>query len=284
MKLEVDIISEDLIKPSTPTPPHLRRYTLSFIDQITVHIYAPALYFYQPNDPEDPDFAIAFRNRVRSSLPDVLSHYPPLAGRPNYTSSYVDCNDTGVLFREARVNSRLVDVVRVVQPDDLNRLFPVELDQYNEELMGVQLTEFACGGVALATCISHKIADAMTLFSFNNNWAAVARGVKGVLKPHMEGGKLFPPKTTSYDSAMTIMRNRVARRVVFESSKVEAIREKYAKSEVMENQSRPSRVEALAAFVYSRFLAALKDDASDSQLSTDRFQLIQNFKRFFAFA
>ncbi|KGN62351.1 stemmadenine O-acetyltransferase [Cucumis sativus] len=266
MKLEVDIISEELIKPSTPTPPHLRHYSLSFIDQITVHIYAPALYFYQSTDTgvggEDLDFALAFKNRLRSTLPDVLSHYPPLAGRPNYASSFIDCNDTGVPFREALVNSQLADVIQFAQPDDLNRLFPVELDRFNEELMAVQFTEFACGGVAVASCISHKIADAMTLFSLNNNWAAMARGVKGVFKPHMEGAKIFPPKPMSYDSAMTIVRNRVSRRFVFKQSKVEAIRTKYTENQTMINQNhQPSRIESLTAFVYSRFLAAFKHDS-----------------------
>ncbi|XP_023002585.1 vinorine synthase-like [Cucurbita maxima] len=270
MKLEIDIISEDLIKPATPTPPHLRHYPLSFIDQITVHIYAPALYFYRPTHAGDPDFAIHFRNRLRSTLSLVLSHYPPLAGRPNYDSAFVDCNDTGALFREARVNTKLADVVEYAQPDDLNRLFPVELDQFNEELMAVQFTEFACGGVAVASCISHKIADAMTLFSLNNNWAAMARGVKGVFKPHMEGAKLFPAKTTRYDTAKTILRNRVARRFVFEGSKVEAIREKYGENGAAH---RPSRVESLTAFLYGRFLAALKEGSS-SEVPSDRACLV----------
>ncbi|XP_038886173.1 stemmadenine O-acetyltransferase-like [Benincasa hispida] len=268
MKLEVDIISEELIKPSTPTPPHLRRYPLSLIDQITVHIYAPTLYFYRSTDSgsggEDLDFALAFKNRLRSTLPDVLSHYPQLAGRPNYASSFINCNDAGVPFREARVNSQLADVVQFAQPDDLNRLFPVELDRFNEELMAVQFTEFACGGVAVASCISHKIADAMTLFSLNNNWAAMARGVKDVFKPHMEGAKIFPAKTMSYDTAMTLVRNRVARRFVFEQSKLEAIRAKYAENQATINQIRPSRIESLSAFVYSRFIAALKHGSAMS--------------------
>lgn len=265
MKLEVDIISEELIKPSTPTPSHLRRYPLSFIDQITVHIYAPVLYFYQSTDTgggEDLDFALAFKNRLRTTLPDVLSHYPPLAGRPNYASNFIDCNDAGVPFREARVNSQLADVVQFAQPDDLNRLFPVELDRFNEEMMAVQFTEFACGGVAIASCISHKIADGMALCSLNNNWAAMARGVNGVFKPHMEGAKIFPPKTMSYDTAMTTGRNRVARRFVFKQSKLEAIRAKYAESQAMINQNQPSRVESLTAFFYSRFLATFKHDSS----------------------
>lgn len=274
MKLEVDVISEVLIKPSCPTPHHLRRYTLSFIDQITVHIYAPALYFYQSNG--DPDFAAAFQRRLQTSLSALLTHYPPLAGRPNYAASFVDCNDAGVPFREAVTGSTLSDVVHHATPDDLNRLFPVELDRCNDELMMVQFTELACGGVAVACCVSHKIADAMTLFSLNNNWAALARGVKDAFRPHLEGAKLFPPKTATYDTTMTIVRNRVARRFVFVGSQVEAIRAKYEESGAMGNQRRPSRVEALVAFVYSRFLAAIRDDAN-SPLPTDRSHPTSNF-------
>lgn len=42
-------------------------------------------------------------------------------------------------------------------------------------LLATQVTTFECGGIALGVSISHKIADASTLFSFLNEWVVMNR-------------------------------------------------------------------------------------------------------------
>ena len=45
MKVDTEIISQQTIKPASPTPVHLRHYTLSLIDQITPQIFMPFCVF-----------------------------------------------------------------------------------------------------------------------------------------------------------------------------------------------------------------------------------------------
>ncbi|KAL8108301.1 hypothetical protein AgCh_024670 [Apium graveolens] len=41
-------------------------------------------------------------------------------------------------------------------------------------LMLVQLNHFSCGGIAIAVCLAHRIADGRTLFSFLSYWASLS--------------------------------------------------------------------------------------------------------------
>lgn len=46
MAINVKILEKETIKPSSPTPLHLRNLTLSFNDQFEPDIYVPLLLFY----------------------------------------------------------------------------------------------------------------------------------------------------------------------------------------------------------------------------------------------
>ncbi|KAE8652046.1 stemmadenine O-acetyltransferase [Cucumis sativus] len=272
MKLEFEVISKELVKPSSPTPPNLRRYKFSFLDQVTADVYNPMVYFFQLNG--DSNFTeIEIKTHLKTSLSAVLSDYYPLAGRVNYADFEIDCNDHGVPFLETRIKSTLHDVFSMSFPEDLNCLVPFELDRLNETSMGVQLNFFECGGIGLGVCVSHKIADALSFFSVVNIWARAARGEAEALgRAHLVAAKLFPPRNAGvYNTGNSIVRDRVARRFVVEGPKVEAIREQYAERAAMEGQRRPTRVEALSAFIYGRFLAAINDESS---AQTDRLSLV----------
>ena len=77
-------ISIRTIQPSLLTPPHLRYYQLSFLEQRM--ILTPTL--------------------LKQSLSDVLMRYYPLAGRIK-DNLIVDCNYEGVLYYEAQVKCQL---------------------------------------------------------------------------------------------------------------------------------------------------------------------------------
>ncbi|XP_038893435.1 stemmadenine O-acetyltransferase-like [Benincasa hispida] len=267
MAVEIQIISKETIKPSSPTPEHLRRYSLAFLDQVTVDVYNPMVYFYTAGSATPAEIA----NHLKKSLSDVLTHYYPLAGRVNYDEFFIDCNDDGIPFIETRVNCRLSDVMNTPFPSELNKFLPFELDELDEVSMGVQLNVFECGGVAVGICISHKISDALSFFIVVNGWAAYCRGEKEALRTHLSSAELFPPaKTGLYNTRTSIFRQRVARRYQIDAVNVESIRAKYAECPAMQNQRRASRVEALSAFIYSRFIAAIKavsmeDRSSESE-------------------
>ncbi|XP_074373376.1 acyltransferase-like [Apium graveolens] len=123
-------------------------------------------------------------NVLENSLSQTLSKYYPFAGRLSSSGSYVDCNDEGVYFSEARIGCKLYDVVKraPVKEDEegLGHLFPPHgiwdklSDDGHSSLMLVQLNRFTCGGIAIAVSLSHRIGDALTLFSFLIYWAALS--------------------------------------------------------------------------------------------------------------
>ncbi|KAI8030289.1 Stemmadenine O-acetyltransferase [Camellia lanceoleosa] len=91
---------------------------------------------------------------------------------------YVECNDDGVPFLESRVQSQLSNFVRNPNFDDLNKFLPCDqLDDAGDIPLSVQVNIFDCGGVAIGTCFSHKIADGLSVVTFLNFWAKLARGV-----------------------------------------------------------------------------------------------------------
>ena len=106
MKVELEVISNENIKPSSPTPTHLRYYQLSFLDQTFPPMYVPFLFFYTENDAYSKistDPGKSFSSVLKQSLSNVLTRYYPLAGhiKDNLT---VDCNDEGISYLEAQVN------------------------------------------------------------------------------------------------------------------------------------------------------------------------------------
>lgn len=79
-------------------------------------------------------------------------------------------------FYEARVKWQLLEFIQNPEPCELNRLVPFELDNVTDVIFGVQFNVFDCGGIAIGACLSHQIADGLSLFTFLNFWASVASG------------------------------------------------------------------------------------------------------------
>ncbi|KAK8655516.1 hypothetical protein V6N13_108091 [Hibiscus sabdariffa] len=262
MKLEVEVIFEEIIKPSSPTPHELRHYQLSSIDRQVAPVYNHLVLFYPTRtDVPTDNINIPDLPHFKLSVSQALTHFYPLAGRIR-NNSFVDCNDEGIPFKEARVKCRLSDFLHDPVPEEANKLFPFPLVDAVELPMGIQFNTFDCGGIGVGLCISHKIGDALSYFTFLNTWAAVARGdKKKIVLPEFVSAKLFPPLNVSVPeptSGPTNEKKIGTKRVVFTSSKIEEIREKYA----AENEIRPSRIEALSAFIWRRFIASTKEKPS----------------------
>ncbi|XP_061992414.1 stemmadenine O-acetyltransferase-like [Rosa rugosa] len=258
IKFEAEVISKQIITPCSPTPDHLRHYQFSFLDQISPPVYNPLLLFYEFNAKTQPNIT-EISNHLKTSLAKVLTLFYPLAGRLK-GNQYVDCNDNGIPYLEAKVNCKLSDVLDNPIPGELNKLMPFELDDVaNKSALGVQLNIFECGGFAIAQCLSHKLADGLSYFTFSKIWAATARGEPKIAHPQFISATLFPPKNLSgYDARTGITRNKVTKRFVFSASNIEELRKDHAHKAL----TRPSRVEALSSFILSRFVEATKDIGS----------------------
>ncbi|KAM4102172.1 hypothetical protein ACB094_05G203800 [Castanea mollissima] len=271
MKVEVEVFSNENIKPSSPTPTHLRYYQLSFLDQMLPPVYASSLFFYTKNDAYfkiSTDSTKSFSSVLKQSLSDVLTRYYPLAGRIKDNLN-IDCNDEGVLFREAQVQCKLSDIVTNPNPAEFNKFLPCDIDGTHNLTFAVQVNYFTCGGIAIGACISHKIADGTSFIIFMKNWAATARGQTDIY-PQFQASTLFPPTSTlpGLKPATGMTKEKlVLKRFVFSSVTIEALKEKYAESSDLECPLHPSRVEALSAFIWSRFVTATQENCGHKKLN-----------------
>ncbi|CAN6553868.1 unnamed protein product [Malus baccata var. baccata] len=263
--IKVEVISKEIIKPSSPTPNHLSHYQFSFLDQINPPVYTSLVLFFEFNGERQPTIN-EISQHLKKSLAYVLTLYYPLAGRARLENHFVNCNDEGVPYLEAQVkNCQLSEVLNNPIPEELNKLVPFELDDVaGEFLLGVQLNMFECGGFAIGLCTSHKIADGLSMLMFTKTWAAIARGGHDhddnqakIERPEFVSASLFPPKEiTGYDAHVGITRNKVTKRFVFDASTIEELRKKYTGLE--SNKIRPSRIETLSAFIWRRIVEAAK--------------------------
>ncbi|XVF02663.1 hypothetical protein REPUB_Repub04eG0194000 [Reevesia pubescens] len=259
MVLEVEVVSKVIIQPSSPTPDRLRSYQLSFLDQITPSVYNPLVMFY-PKVCDTEANKIKTSDQLKQSISNSLTYFYPLAGRIMENQMFVECNDEGIPFVEARVKCQFSDFIKNPVPSELNKLLPFDLYDAGKLPLGIQFNIFDCGGIGLAVCISHKIGDALSFFSFVTMWSAIARGVKNLVAPEFVSVLLFPPRNiTGYNPNIRQTNVKiVTKRFVFTASKIEEIRGKYADNTSSENPKRPTRIEALSAFIWSRFVAATK--------------------------
>ena len=269
MKVDVEVISKDTVQPSSPTPEHLRRYTLSFIDQITPQIFMPFLLFY-PNEANNANNHSNLERCevIKKSLSEALTRFYPLAGRVKQ-NLYVDCNDEGVQYVEAEANCRLSEFLEDPMPAEFNKFLPFELDDVNELALAVQVTTFNCGGMVIGLVFAHKVSDACSFFVFLNSWAAIARGSSDdIPPPRYESAAFFPPETShGFGAHMGSEKNKtMIKRFVFDAAAIAALRAKYNTDNKDIENPRPSRVEALSSFIWSRFLAATQPEEDPNKV------------------
>ncbi|PQP92089.1 vinorine synthase-like [Prunus yedoensis var. nudiflora] len=113
---------------------------------------------------------------------------------------------------------------------------------------------------------------------FIKTWAAIARQQdEHIVCPQFVSATLFPPRNISGFNPRTgiTKQNVVTKRFIFDASKIEALKAKYSidnYSQSLESyQKPPSRVEALSAFIWSRFVASTQ---VKSELAPDRLYTI----------
>ncbi|GMI77741.1 hypothetical protein like AT3G26040 [Hibiscus trionum] len=279
--MEVEIISRESVKPSLPTPDHLRTYKLCLFDQLASPLYIPINLFYSAKN-ENPGKK---SDHLKESLSKILTHYYPFAGRLSGDGLTVDCNDDGAVFVEARVSCEMSFVVDEPENEVLLRLFPFSPYRRHEParsstdddlvMLGVQVNYFACGGVAVGVCISHVAADGAAAAGFVKNWARFACGLASAADGVVyDCGSRFPPQDLSdFLRAMDPVDEKIynplpreeviQKRFRFECRKIAALR-----NEIRDDSSRyyPSRVEAVTALIWEALIAATTKNNASSQV------------------
>ncbi|XP_038696942.1 stemmadenine O-acetyltransferase-like [Tripterygium wilfordii] len=254
--MKVKILARETIKPSSPTPNHLKISKISLLDQLSMIEYTPFIYFYPANGHyHDNERSML----LKISLSKTLTLYYPFAGRFRDNTS-IECNDKGVEFVEARViDCVLSDIIQ--QPDikQLQELLPVEVESKaaaTGSLLVVQANFFKCGGMAIAICLSHRVADGLSFFTFVNTWASMAHNSAedhNVVQPQFSiGPSLFPPLDSSLPPFEFPRGKCIMRRFVFDGSSIAALKGSTASSTVQ----RPSKAEAVTALLWKCAIAA----------------------------
>ncbi|XP_074286913.1 limonoid 21-O-acetyltransferse-like [Silene latifolia] len=272
--VQVKTISTEIIKPSSPTPSHLKSFTLSLVDQIHPPYHSIILLFY-PKTKATLSTAVDV-SILKSSLSETLSKYYPFAGRcmDDFT---VSCNDQGITFTETRVDYVLSDFLASPNKvDHLYKLTPPKNIRDEKVLpqrypLAFQVNVFSCGGVVLGCFFLHKLVlDGTSQVSFLKYWAAIAansrRNRDSIIVPPTPDfdavAIAFPPRATvgswvfennsHEDKASDKEERLIAKNFVFSKQAISQLREMAASTEV----PKPTRVEALAGFVWEHCVAA----------------------------
>ncbi|XP_059443850.1 stemmadenine O-acetyltransferase-like [Corylus avellana] len=262
MAMNVEVVSREIVKPSSPTPHHLRNFKLSFLDQIAPPFYTSVIFFYdskQDNLNGHDEFERS--SSLKKSLAETLTSFYPLAGTLMYEDLSINCNDKGVDYIQARASCKLSEVVEKPNEKVLNPLLP--FDPYSnftelgkKVLLAIQYNIFECGGVAIGVIFSHRIVDGTSVVAIVNAWAGMSRGATEIINPSFDAAIHFPPREISgFMMGQSMLEEKiVARRFVFEKSSIDSLK-KEASVAFGPGERGPSRVEAVSTFIWSRFMA-----------------------------
>ncbi|KAE8680362.1 Pre-rRNA-processing protein TSR1 isoform 1 [Hibiscus syriacus] len=261
MVTEVEIVSKELIKPSSPTPHHLRTHLLSFLDQFLPSIYVPIVLFYMNQETSIPPADIIPRRArlLKESLSETLTLFYPFAGRIEDHHLSVDCNDEGAYYVEARVNRPLGEFLKLTDSSYVPQLLPAT--SAGGYVAMIQVTSFACGGVVVGTRLSHMVVNGTSITTFLRSWASLTRKSDDeAVLPDFNASVVFPQNTAfSKEATSTLMttflKERTCRitRIVFDASAIASLEARTASSSV----PNPTRVEVVSALLSKCIMAAL---------------------------
>lgn len=259
MEIKVELISKEMIKPSSPTPLHLQNLKLSFLDQIAPPLHVPIIFFYPHHQLINHNTNI-LSLQLKHSLSQTLTTFYPLAGTIQENSSIIHCNDAGAEFIVVRVRAPLSQVIKEpVNMVELKKLQPVD-DPFDHEkvVLAVKLSFFDCGGIAVAVSFSHKASDGTSGMAFFNAWAATCRGETTNIssRPSFDLASFFPPPNNPSRLQLLaqyigLTREKiVTKRFVFDKEKILELKKSCGGD--------PTRVEAVSACIWRSLMEAKK--------------------------
>ncbi|KAL0558177.1 hypothetical protein IC582_006746 [Cucumis melo] len=282
----LQIVSTQIIKPSSPTPPNLNIHTLSLFDQLAPHTFVPLVFFFSHQGPGRSGTyyhtTVDKLELLRQSLSTTLSRYYPFAGRIKDKIS-IDCNDEGVTFVEAWLEGVTVSKILENPRSEIVEMLFVDGLQWKDSKMGsllkVQITLFECGGLSIGVLLSHKLGDLATLVKFVQDWGLITRNngfcEEETVNPLFFSADVFPHGDLPAMSGAVIEEgNFTCKRFVFEGSKIESL-----KNRISEKVQNPSRVEVVSALIYKAIISASRNNNNSQNQSTLLLQTLNLRKR-----
>lgn len=283
------LISEEIIKPSIPTADAIKEQKLSYIDQLIHSVYIPVIFFYNNNNNPLSSSSSSFLDnpsekslQLKQSLSKTLTKFYTFAGRVHRNTKIL-CNDSGVLFIEARVHGSLSEVLRNgAVSTDLNQFLGIEPysgsdnDERRKIPLIVKLCCFDCGGISVGVCVFHQLADVSLLIDFMNVWAGIQRGETQIPNPRLDLGFNYFPPLNQDDVIQPPVgpppeERIVMRKFVFDKEKITEIKE-----QISSNLQNPTRIEAVSAFIWKHIIQVIK--AKDESKTIFTFILAVNLR------
>ncbi|KAL9237862.1 hypothetical protein vseg_012360 [Gypsophila vaccaria] len=284
--MEVKIVRRETVKPSSPTPPHLKTMSLPFVDQLSPFAFhLPTLLVYTKTEKARPPLDL---NALKSSLSETLTEFYPFAGRC-IDDSTLSCNDEGVTLIVANVDNCTLESI-LGSPNKISALTellpPRDCVAYGGGLTHIsdfvplvlQVNVFHCGGVVIGCYLLHKLMDASTIGTFFSYWSAVAsKRVEGLIRPNFEAARLvFPPchptlvESVAANRGKKMMQLRPPAHVSLQTKTFRfsnMVLSKLRAKAVSEAVPYPSRFEALAGFIMEHALGAAKKSLGKDALA-----------------
>ncbi|XWS58977.1 hypothetical protein CRYUN_Cryun08bG0080800 [Craigia yunnanensis] len=285
-KMKVEILSRKTIKPSVPTPHHLRTFNLSVLDQDVLAIHYGSVVFFYPSDTSTSLSISQKSHSLKNSLSKILLHFYPLAGQVKDAVT-IECNDQGACFIEAISGCQLKDFLTHPDPDRLKELVPSTDPKTIRSTLAcillVQLTSFACGGTAVAVSVSQKFADASSFCTFMQSWTAMSGREYGrVVMPKLVGASLLPPLDTLITSIPPpTTRNCKTKRFVFHESQIANLKAQVAAAMEQQHQQqhRVTNVEIVLAIILRCAAAASQSKHGTSRSRKSALLNVVNLRR-----
>ncbi|KAI3745711.1 hypothetical protein L6452_08117 [Arctium lappa] len=264
--MEVEVISKDNIKPSSPTPHHLKTFKFSLLDQFAVDSYVPLILYYPNRNYGDNILQAQEKSlALKESLSKTLTQFYPLAGTIK-NDFYIDCNDVGAYFALALVRRRLdeflshpdVNLIKLLLP-----FTPTFKAPEDARITNVQMNIFECGGIVIGLCISHKIVDLAATHTFLRGWTNMVCGANEVVYPNLTASALFPAKDMWIkEASMAMCRSWIkkgkfsTKRCVFDADAIARLKAEATRNGV----KNPTRVEVVTALIWKCAMAASKEN------------------------
>ncbi|KAL1568318.1 amino-acid N-acetyltransferase [Salvia divinorum] len=257
-------ISFEKIKPSSPTPHHLRIYKISLLDQMFPCGYIPLVLYFCGADHVDDRI-----QHLKESLSQTLATFYPFAGVIRDALS-ADCSDQGLPFYVAKVKSQMKDFLQNPNFQFINKFFPREYKKEKhpgpgDSVMQIQLNCFDCGGIAMSIIFSHSIADMASVSTFLRCWAANSRGLGFsqasallcVAQSSFPQNPSLPNKLIPYFNQIKYLSRGkfVMRRYVFDASALSFLKAQLSSSAA-------SRLNVVTALVWKCFMKAVAEETS----------------------
>ncbi|XP_059290076.1 acetyl-CoA-benzylalcohol acetyltransferase-like [Lycium ferocissimum] len=274
--IHVEILSTKLIKPSSPTPPHLQCYKLSFFDQIANKELVPLVLLYPPCNNNNSINDAEMDERLEHSFSKILTRVHPAAGRYAEDGCSVLCLDQGVPYTKAKVNCKLDYFLEQVARDGHEltvQLWPHDIkgvddtNLFTAPIFTVQITKFECGAMAVAISISHPVMDGFTTMSTMFEWANACRLGTPIDKINnylsFNAGDVFPTRDLSRYFKPPIPQEGskedkfLSKRFVIKEAAILKLKEKFASfidSGALD--FKPSRVEMISALLWRALIRA----------------------------